>query len=89
MLFEMLTGNLPFTSQKQSPREAIEEIKGKIKNAPTPLMKQYYPPISADLQLIVDRALAKLPSQRYQTCEEFKQAIVEYMKKDKELRKYI
>lgn len=81
MLFEMLTGTLPFTSQNPNVREALSEIKNKIQNDPTPQMKKYYPPISDELQAIVEHALAKLPSQRFQTCEEFKRAITNYMRR--------
>ena len=81
MLFEMLTGSLPFTSQNPSGRAAVEEIKHKIKNEPTPQMRNYYPFIGQELQYIIDRALAKEPSQRYQSCEEFKRFIVDYMRK--------
>lgn len=81
MLFEMLTGSLPFTSQNSSGRAAIEEIRYKIKYEPAPQMRNYYPFIGQELQYIVDRALAKVPSQRYQSCEEFKRFIVDYMNK--------
>lgn len=75
MLFEMLTGTVPFTGQKTS------EIRQKIKYQPTPKMKDYYPPINSDLQAIVERALAKEPMLRYQTCEEFANSISDYMHK--------
>lgn len=81
MLFEMLTGSLPFTSQNPNGRQAIEEIRYKIKYEPVPQMRNYYPFIGQELQYIVDRALAKAPSQRYQSCEEFKRFIVDYMRK--------
>ena len=73
MLFEMLTGTVPFTGQKTS------EIRQKIKNMPTPQMKDFYPPIHSGLQAIVERALAKEPMFRYQTCEEFANSIIDYM----------
>lgn len=75
MLFEMLTGTLPFTGQNTS------EIRQKIKYQPTPKMKDYYPLINSDLQAIVERALAKEPMLRYQTCEEFANSISDYMHK--------
>lgn len=81
MLFEMLTGTLPFTSHNQNGRQAKDEIRYKIKYEPTPQMRNYYPFIGQELQYIVDRALAKAPSQRYQSCEEFKRFIVDYMRK--------
>ena len=81
MLFEMLTGTLPFTSDNPNPRQNIAEIKEKVKYAPTPQMSSFYPPIAQDLQFIVERALAKEPMQRYQSCEEFANHIKEYMRK--------
>ena len=81
MLFEMLTGALPFTSNNSNGRQAVEEIRYKIKYEQTPQMRNYYPFIGQELQYIVDRALAKAPSQRYQSCEEFKRFIVDYMRK--------
>lgn len=75
MLFEMLTGTLPFTGRNSS------EIRQKIKYEPTPQMKDFYPPINSDLQFIVERALAKDPKMRYQSCEEFERQINSYMRK--------
>ena len=75
MLFEMLTGTVPFTGQTSS------EIRQKIKYSPTPLMKDFYPPINDDLQYIVERALNKEPEQRYQSCKEFGNHIKDYMRK--------
>jgi len=83
MLFEMLTGNLPFVSQNPNPREALDEIRFKIKNEPTPQMKDYYPFIGEGLQAIVDKALAKEPSLRYQSCDAFKRAIIGYTRSKK------
>lgn len=73
MLFEMLTGTVPFFGQKPS------EIQFKIKNDPTPLMHLFYPPINDELQAIVNKALEKEPHMRYQTCESFARSIIEYM----------
>lgn len=81
MLFEMLTGSLPFTSDKTNARENRKEVESKIKKQPTPKMSQFYPPLSDELQLIVERALAKNPADRYQTCDEFANCIKDYIKK--------
>lgn len=81
MLFEMLTGSLPFTSQNPSGKAAIDEIRYKIKYEPAPQMRNYYTFIGEELQYIIDRALAKAPFQRYQSCEEFKRFIVDYIRK--------
>ena len=83
MLFEMLTGTLPFTSQNPSARQASEEIKYKIKYEPTPQMNRFYPHINQNLQFIVERALMKNHAERYQTCEEFQKIIKDYMNKHK------
>ena len=81
MLFEMLTGNLPFTSDTPDPRQNINEIRQKVDTAPTPLLRKFYPHIGLGLQDIVDKALAKEPSRRYQSCEEFAYDIINYQRK--------
>ena len=83
VLFEMLTGQLPFTSQNPSARQYNEEIKHKIKFEPTPQMRQFYPPLGVDLQYIVERALAKNPADRYQSCGEFRSFIKDYLHRNK------
>ena len=83
VLFEMLTGRVPFISQNPDARLASEEIKYKIKYENTPQMKQFYPYINHELQHIVERALNKNPHFRYQTCEEFQESIRKYMYKHK------
>lgn len=76
MLFEMLTGNLPFNStQVNDFRLYMEEVRYRIKNDPTPHLSTYYPHIDAGWQGIVEKALAKRPQDRYQSCEEFAQDI--------------
>lgn len=76
VLFEMLTGNLPFKGSNT-------EIRNKIKTEPTPEMKRFYSHIGADLQPIVERALAKAPQARYQSCGEFASVIRDYMRRHK------
>lgn len=78
MLFEMLTGHLPFTSDNPNPQQYVSEIRNKIKYDPVPQMRQFYPPISDGLQSIVEKALAKEPSKRYKSCTEFANAIKKY-----------
>lgn len=73
MLFEMLTGTIPFAGQTTS------EIRQKIKFDPTPQMNSIYPIIKPQLQSIVEKALAKDPMMRYQSCENFADAIKNYM----------
>lgn len=81
MLFEMLTGHLPFNSDKTNPKEFRQEIRSKIEYYPTPQMSRLYPPIGPELQFVVERALAKNPADRYQSCEAFANCIKDYMKR--------
>ena len=83
VLFEMLTGRVPFSSQNPSARLASEEIKYKIKYEATPQMKRFYPVINQNLQYIVEGALTKNPADRYQSCEEFQNNIRNYISKNK------
>lgn len=77
MLFEMLTGTLPFRGHDR------QELRQKIKNDPTPLMSSFYPPINIELQYIVERALAKNPGDRCKSCEEFANMIKDYIIRNK------
>ena len=64
MLYLLLAGQLPFTGEDMT-------VLQKLVNEPAPPLKTYltnYPPA---LDGILDRALAKDPSQRYSTAEEF------------------
>lgn len=80
MLFEMLTGHLPFTSDNPNSRKNVSaEIRNKIKNDPVPQMRLFYPFVSPQLQPIVEKAMEKEPDKRYQFCDEFANAIREYM----------
>ena len=83
MLFEMLTGRLPFTSDKSNPRDYRHEIRDKIQFEPTPRMRDFYPVLSDNLQMIVEHALAKNPEDRYQTCDAFANDIKTYMRNRK------
>lgn len=75
LLFEMLTGRLPFFSYSEN---AKEEIRRQIKYSPTPLMVDFYPMIGEGLQRIVEKALAKNPQERFLSCQEFLNAIRKY-----------
>lgn len=80
MLFEMLTGHLPFTSDNPDPRQYVTEIRNSIKHNAVPQMSRYYPPINPNLQPVVEKALEKDPSRRYQTCADFANALRNCMK---------
>jgi serine/threonine protein kinase len=61
MLYEMLTGSLPFEGQS-----AAEIARLQVVNAPTPI-QHLNPRVPRYVQQIVDRALAKDPAGRYST----------------------
>ncbi|MBO5217144.1 MAG: serine/threonine-protein kinase [Alistipes sp.] len=81
MLFEMLTGRVPFIANSTDRNESIRELRRQIKEDPTPQMAQFYPFIGEELQRIVEKALQKEPRYRYQTCEEFLKDVKAYMKR--------
>lgn len=71
LLHQMLTGNAPYDTTTLSE----QDINEKVVTEPLPRMKSYYHYISDKLQAIVDKATAKDPKERYQTCAEFKRAM--------------
>lgn len=68
LLHHMLTGRAPYDTTTMT--EA--QINSKVVNEPLPPMRTYYKYVSEKLQKVVDRATAKNPADRYQTCDEFK-----------------
>ena len=71
LLHQMLTGKAPYDSE----HESDFEISRKIVQEPLPRMKSIYEYVSPGMQAVVDKATAKDRSRRYQSCEEFMQAI--------------
>lgn len=71
LLHQMLTGNAPYDTTTLTE----QQINEKVVNEPLPRMKQYYKYVSEKMQRVVDKATAKKPDDRYQSCEEFKRAI--------------
>jgi len=69
--FNMLTGKLPFSGAGHT------DIFEKICNEKTPLAKDFYPDVNPEFQKIINRALQKDGSKRYQTCEEFQMELLE------------
>lgn len=68
MLDYMLIGRSPYDLSIMSEAELNEAIV----NDPLPRMKLIYPYISDNVQRVVDKATAKNPKDRYQSCAEFK-----------------
>ena len=71
VLFEMLTGRLPFTG------ELPLAIAGQHVATPAPAVRQLNPAVPAALERVVDRALSKEPSIRYASAAEMKAALTD------------
>ena len=71
ILFQMLTGELPFTSNSYYglAQKHIEEL--------PPLIRERVPQVSDAIEAVVARALAKNPNDRFDSVEEFYQALPE------------
>jgi len=65
MLYEMLTGKVPFTGSN-----AFTIMNDRLMNNPVP-PREIDPSISPELQEIIYRAIEREPSQRYQSAREF------------------
>ncbi len=72
MLFELLSGRLPFTGGEN----AMSLLVARISQDPPPLAS-VAPHVPASIAAVVDRAIAKKPSDRYQSAEEFGVALGE------------
>ena len=70
-LFEMLTGRSPYSDKVYTEFEVYQ----KILNEPLPPAKSVYPAISDHMQSVILKATHKNPNERFQSCEEFKEAI--------------
>lgn len=71
LLHQLLTGNAPYDTTTLSE----SQIQQKVIEEPLPRMKTYYKYVSDKVQHVVDKATAKDPKDRYQTCAEFKAAL--------------
>jgi len=71
-LFQMVTGRSVYDEYTATEYD----IYSKILNQPLPRAKDIYPAVSNDMQLIIDKSTAKSPYNRFQSCEEFKEALL-------------
>jgi len=69
MLYELLTGRRPFRG------EGVVELGMAILNEPTPTAAQAEPSVPAGLSAIVARAMAREPSERFQSALEMREAL--------------
>lgn len=72
IMFEMLTGQLPFTAESQTAL-ALKHIQEK-----PPLTGDFNPTVPEQLELIVDKVLAKEPSGRYRTAGQLGRVLTTY-----------
>jgi serine/threonine protein kinase len=70
-LFQMLTGRGPY----DDPNATEFVVYNKIVNEPLPEAKNFYPNISDRIQRVIHKATAKNPDDRFQDCQEFKNAL--------------
>jgi serine/threonine protein kinase len=67
----MLTGRGPY----DDPNATEFVVYNKIVNEPLPEAKNFYPNISGHIQAVIHKATAKNPDDRFQDCQEFKNAL--------------
>ncbi len=72
MLYELLSGEKPFTAEDHG------AVLNKIVGAPTPQLSELCPMLSAELSAVVQRAIAKDPSERYQSAELFADELLRF-----------
>jgi serine/threonine-protein kinase len=70
MLYEMLTGRVPFSSTSE-----FAIMQGHVSAPPLP-PRELAPDIPPDVEQVLLRALAKAPEQRFQTAEDFRAALL-------------
>ena len=73
MLFEMLTGESPYTG-------ALAVVIGRILTAPVPPVKEFRPDVDVRLDAICRKAMAKKPADRFPSMAEFADALGDYLK---------
>lgn len=65
-LHYIVTGRYPYPTNL-----SVEEVFEAIKEYPLLRAETFYPLVTDEIQIIIDRATAKLPEDRFQSCEEF------------------
>lgn len=78
MLFEMLTGQLPFIAESHTAM-ALKHL-----HTPPPLVTQYNPAIPSQLAQIVNKLLSKEPAGRYRTAGQLGRILSSYRQRSQE-----
>lgn len=71
LLHHMMTGNPPYDTTTLTE----QQINMKVVEEPLPRMKTFYKYVSEGVQKVVDKATAKNPEDRFNSCDEFKKAL--------------
>jgi formylglycine-generating enzyme required for sulfatase activity len=77
-LFEMVAGRPPFLPVPGQSRDG--SLRKQQIEAPPPSPSSLNPELDAEIDALILRAIAKHPDQRYQTAEEFKRALVTWLR---------
>lgn len=72
ILFEMLTGRLPFQAESHTAL-ALMHI-----NDPAPLVSQFNPAVAPQIERIIDKVLSKEPGGRYRTADQLGRVLTSY-----------
>lgn len=70
LLFYMLTAQHPYEDL------GFEDIRNKALKETLPDARKYYPVISTEIQTIISKATSKIPSERFKSCQDFKEALL-------------
>lgn len=74
VLYEMLAGELPFDA------EELVDVARQHAQEPVPSLHEKNPAIPAEIDHIIQRAMAKDPQQRYQSATQMKQALIRWQR---------
>lgn len=81
-LFEMLTKRFPFQlDEKPESQDTNAVLMLKIITAPVPDPRQFNPFLSEEISGIILKAMSKEKQERYQTPSEFKEALLDFLRK--------
>src|SRR6185369_12149303 len=72
LLYQAITGQVPYQA------ETFNELLFKIVLEVAPPPQTYAPELDPDFAAIIQRAMAREPTQRYQACTEFRDALLAY-----------
>ncbi|HZF55472.1 MAG TPA: protein kinase [Polyangiaceae bacterium] len=73
LLYQATTGQVPFQAQ------TFNELLFKIVLEPAPPPQQYAPDLDPEFSSIIQKAMAREPQHRFQSCAEFKEALLTWM----------